>query len=145
MAVCSVPIAALTASIYITLSYLYTAPPLAPSSRFHPPRRSSPSLATRPYVLRVDVRKYIQVIDTCASRIYVRARAYVHTGFREVLHKRIIREETSTYLDSSVTSGALVDSHRFVLATRKEKPVKKRREGGGGDEKLFSDFRCKSS
>lgn len=37
----------------------------------------------------------------------------------------IIREETSTYLDSSVTGGALVDSHRFDLDTRKEKPFEK--------------------
>lgn len=52
----------------------------------------------------------------------------------------IIREETSTYLDSSVTGGALVDSHRFDLATRKEKPFEKG-GGGGAEESSKSYFR----
>lgn len=55
--------------------------------------------------------------------VYIYARVHVH-GYAYVFARRgtrgrIIREETSTYLDSS---GALVDSHRFALAMRKEKP-----------------------
>lgn len=139
VAVCSVPIAALTASIYITLLYLRRAPAPARARTvfalpIHPANR--PLSCTRwcpawTYGNIYRWRKLLLYMYVCVcARMYIDT----HTDSREDTRGRIIREETSTYLDSS---GALIDSHRFTLTMRKEKPFQGGRGARGRGESYF--------
>lgn len=91
--------------------------------------------------VQVDMYVYIYIlyILICVWYVYMYIHMYVHDS-RRGTRGWIIREETSTYLDSSVTGGALVDSHRFDLDTRKEKPFEKGRREGEAQKRVTKSY-----